>query len=488
MNDRSVYPSGKRRILVIFTGALLGMLLAALNQTIVSTALPKIVADLGGLEHYSWVFSAYMLGMTVTIPLYGKLSDLYGRRPFFVVGIVLFSAGSALAGLAPSMGVLIAGRAVQGLGAGGLIPLAIAVIGDIIPPRRRGKWQGLMGAVFALSSIVGPATGGWIADNASWRWAFFVSLPIGAVALVVIWIGFGARERHRRHEIDYVGALLLTAGTAFGLLGAVWGGVRYPWGSAVIAALFVGSVGLLAAFVLWERRQSEPILPPSLFRNRTFAASQAALFAVGGAMFGTMMFVPLFVQAVQGESATRSGAVLTPFMLAIITASVIAGQIVSRTGRYRAVLLAGSPLMAFGLFLLAGLGVDSSPTETIRAVVMVGAGIGLQMQTFTVVVQNDVPRRLLGVATASTQFFRSIGATAGVTAMGAIVTLQLGRQTVAAPAAELAAALRPAFAFAIGLVVIAFAATLFVPHRELRDIEERPAARRVLEEAAGETA
>lgn len=489
MNDRTVYPLGRRRTLIVFTGAMLGMLLAALNQTIIATALPKIVADLGGLEHYSWVFSAYMLGMTVTVPLYGKLSDLYGRRPFFVVGILLFSAGSVVAGLAPSMEVLIAGRAIQGLGAGGLIPLAIAVIGDIIPPRRRGKWQGVSGAVFALSSIVGPATGGWIADNASWRWAFFVGLPLGAIALAVIWIGFGARERHERHSIDFLGAFLLTAGTATGLLAGVWGGVEYPWASAQVIGLFSAAALSLAAFVLWERRAAEPILPPDLFRNRTFAASQAALFAVGGAMFGTIMFVPLFVQAVQGESATSSGAVLTPLMLGIIVASVVAGQIVSRTGRYRGVLLVGPPLMAAGLYLLTRLGVDSSPGETTRAVVVVGVGIGLQMQTFTVVVQNAVPRRMMGVATASTQFFRSIGATAGVTVMGAIVIARLGRETAGAPPAEIAAALHPAFALGIGLALAAFVATLFLPHQELRgDMEERHAEAPVHGDVAREAA
>jgi EmrB/QacA subfamily drug resistance transporter len=489
MNDRSVYPLGKRRTLVVFAGAMLGMLLAALNQTIVATALPKIVADLGGMEHYTWVFSAYMLGMTITVPLYGKLSDLYGRRPFFVVGIVLFSAGSVVAGLAPSMGALIAGRAIQGLGAGGLIPLAIAVIGDIIPPRKRGAWQGVTGAVFALSSVVGPATGGWIADNASWRWAFFVGLPIGALALAVIWIGFGASERHERHTIDYVGALLLTAGTTLGLLAAVWGGVEFPWGSLPIAALFASSVLALVAFVLWERRSAEPILPPALFANRTFAVSQVALFAIGGAMFGTIMFVPLFVQSVQGESATSSGAVLTPLMLGIITTSVVAGQIVSRTGHYRPVLLAGPPLMAVGLYLLTRLGATSSAAETTRDVVIVGLGIGLQMQTFTVVVQNSVPRRMIGVATASTQFFRSIGATAGVTVMGAIVTARLGREAAGAPPGDLAAAIHPAFALGIALVLVAFTATLFLPHHELRaNMDERPAPKPARDELAGEIA
>jgi len=238
MNDRSVYPLGKRRTLIVFFGLMLGMLLAALDQTIVSTALPRITQDLGGFEHYSWVFSAYMLGATVTVPLYGKLSDIYGRRPLFLIGIALFSTGSIVCGLSVSMGMLIAGRAIQGLGAGGLIPLAVAAIGDIIPPRSRGKWQGVTGVVFAASSVLGPAVGGWLTDNASWRWCFFVNLPLAAVALVVVWFGFVRRPALEKHTIDYVGALLLTTGAIAGLLAAVWGGTQYPWSSPIIIGLF----------------------------------------------------------------------------------------------------------------------------------------------------------------------------------------------------------------------------------------------------------
>ena len=483
MNDRTVYPLGKRRTLVVLTGVMLGMLLAALNQTIVSTALPKIVAQLGGLEHYSWVFSAYMLGATVTVPLYGRLSDIYGRRPFFLLGIVLFSAGSVVAGVAPTMGVLIAGRAVSGLGAGGLIPLAIAVIGDIIPPRLRGKWQGALGAVFALSSVVGPAAGGWIADNASWRWAFFVSLPLAAVAFAVVWFGFHAQERHEQHEVDWTGAALLTAGAAGGLLAAVWGGVEYPWASVQIVGLFAVAALCLGTFAWWERRVAEPILPPSLFADRTFASAAVALFPTGAAMFGAIMYVPLFVQRVLGDSATSSGTVLTPLMLGLVAASVFAGQIVSRSGHYRPVLLAGPPVMALGFYLLMQLGAGSSAGSVTRDVVIVGLGIGLVMQTFVVAVQNSVPRRMIGVATASTQFFRSIGATVGVTAMGAIVTARVG----AAPASpeRLVDGLHAAFALALALVGIAFAATLFMPHRELRaTMEERARHPEIVEEAA----
>jgi EmrB/QacA subfamily drug resistance transporter len=478
MNDRSVYPLGKRRTLVVFAGLMLGMLLAALNQTIVATAAPKIVADLGGFDRYSWLFSAYVLAMTVTVPLYGKLSDLYGRRPFFVLGIVLFAAGSVLAGLAPSFEILIAGRTVQGLGAGGLIPLAIAVIGDIVPPRRRGRWQALTSGVFAVSSVLGPTTGGWIADNASWRWAFFVSLPVAAVALVVVWFGFGRRERHGRHEIDVVGAALLAAATATGLYAAASGGVTEPWTSPFVVGLLATSGALAVAFVAWERRVDEPILPLALFRERTIASVQIALFTVGAAAFGTIMIVPLFVQRVLGETATHSGAVLTPLMLGWISASVLSGQIVSHTGRYRPVLLAGPPVMAAGFLLLAGMGVETTPAEMVRNVFVVGFGVGLVMQTLIVVVQNAVPRGMMGVATASAQFSRMVGATVGVTVMGAIMTARLGGESArAAGAAELAGAIHPAFLVGLALAVTAFVATLFLPNRELRDrMDAEPAA------------
>jgi EmrB/QacA subfamily drug resistance transporter len=485
MNDREVYPLGKRRTFVVFFGLMLGMLLAALDQTIVSTALPQIVRDLGGFAHYSWVFSAYMLGATVTVPLYGKLSDIYGRRPLFLFAITLFSAGSILSGVATSMEMLIAGRAIQGLGAGGLIPLAIAAIGDIIPPRRRGKWQGFLGAVFAFSSVLGPATGGWLTDNASWRWCFFVNLPLALLALAVVWFCFARRPRREDHSIDYLGAVLLTLGAASGLLAAVWGGTEYPWGSPVIVGLFLLATALLTGFAFQERRAAEPILPLDLFRVRTFSAASVAVFALGAAMFATIIYVPLFVQRVLGDSASGSGAVLTPLMLGIITTSMVAGQIVSRTGHYRPVLLAGPPLLATGFYLLTGIGVDSSQLDVTRDVVIVGLGVGLMMQTLIVAVQNSVPRRTLGVATASTQFFRTVGATAGVTVMGAIVTSRLGGQATGASPAELANALHPIFAVAIALAVVVLVVILFIPHIELRQtLEDRPIQPEVLEEAA----
>ncbi len=300
----------RRATLIAMSGVLLGMLLAALNQTIVSTALPKIVGDLGGMDHYSWVFSAYMLTATVTTPIYGRLSDVYGRRRFFVAGIAIFMAGAVVAGTASSMAQLIGGRAIQGLGAGALIPLAVATIGDLVPPSDRGRWQGLTGAIFGFASVIGPTTGGWIADHADWRWVFFVSLPVGVVALFVVAATLKIPPHpDRGTKVDYSGAALLTLGLSSGLLAIIQGG---PFELYALAAV------VLALFVWWERRVEQPIVPVELFSQRVFTAANLAGFAVGVGMFGAIMFVPLWVQGVLGASATASGIVLTPLMLAMM--------------------------------------------------------------------------------------------------------------------------------------------------------------------------
>jgi EmrB/QacA subfamily drug resistance transporter len=463
MNDRSVYPLGKRRTLIVLAGTLLGMLLASINQTLAATALPMIVGELGGIGQYSWVFSAYVLGATLTIPLYGKLSDLHGRRALFAAAILLFSAGSITAGLAPSMEVLIAGRAIQGLGAGGLMPLGMAVIGDIIAPRARGRWQAVSGAVFAVSAVGGPTLGGWIADNASWRLVFFVSLPLAALALGVIWFGFGTWGERVQRRIDVVGALLLTLGAGAALVAVSSGGVDYAL--------------MTVAFVAWERRVDDPFIPLPLLRRRAVASADVALFALGAAAFGAVTFVPLFVQGVLGESATSAGAVLTPLMLSWIGAGIVAGQIVSRSGRARPVLLCGPPILAVGFALLATMGTDATTFDAIRNVVVLGIGVGLMMQTLVIVVQNAAPRELMGMATASAQFARWVGASVGVTVMGAIVSARLGNpSSIAAAPAELASALHPAFGFGLALAAIAFAATLLLPDTKLRKrFDERAA-------------
>jgi EmrB/QacA subfamily drug resistance transporter len=448
------------RILAIYAGLMVTLLLAALDQTIVATALPRIVSDLGGITQYSWVFTAYMLTSTVTVPLYGKLGDVYGRKNLFLFAIVVFLLGSALCGAATDMTQLIVFRAIQGIGAGGLFPLSLAVIGNIVPPRDRGRWQGLIGAVFAASSILGPAVGGFIVDNASWRWVFLVNLPVGGIALVVISITMPRRTpQEAAHPIDWLGAGVLAVGVGSLLMGLVWGGADYPWTSGhVIGALALAAV-LLVAFAFVERRAREPILPFDILRNPIVAGSIACMALVGMAMFGTISYVPLFVQGVIGTSATSSGVVLTPLMLGAVTTSLLTGQLVSRTGRYRWNAILGPIVLAIGMFLLWRMDVHTTNGEAARNMVIAGIGIGSMMQVFVLSVQNAVPRRHIGSATALTQFSRQMGATIGVTVMGAIVNYGLpsgvgGNEGIGihrlpeASRQSLADALRPAFLLA----------------------------------------
>jgi len=409
------------RILAIYAGLMVTLALAALDQTIVATALPRIVGDLGGITQYSWVFTAYMLTSTVTVPLYGKLGDVYGRKNLFLLAITLFLIGSALCGVAQSMTQLVVFRAVQGLGAGGLFPLSLAVIGNIVPPRDRGRWQGLIGAVFAASSIIGPAVGGFIVDTTTWRWVFFVNLPVGGLALLVISLTMPRRAPLTRHSIDWLGAGVLAAGTGALLLGLVWGGRQYPWGSAHVVGALVGALVLLAAFALVERRAREPILPFDVLRNPIVAGSVACMALVGMAMFGTISYVPLFVQGVIGTSATSSGVVLTPMTLGAVCTSVLTGQLVSRTGRYRWNAVLGPVVLTGAMVLLWRMDVSTTNGQAARNMVIAGIGIGSMMQVFVLSVQNTVPRSRIGSATALTQFARQMGATIGVTVMGVLV-------------------------------------------------------------------
>jgi EmrB/QacA subfamily drug resistance transporter len=451
------------RILAIYSGLMVTVFLAALDQTIVATALPRIVSDLGGLSSYSWVFTAFLLASTVSVPIWGKLGDIYGRRPLFLVSIPLFLLGSALCGLAQSMPQLVVFRAVQGLGAGGLIPLALATVAAIVPPRDRGRYQGLIGGTFATASIAGPALGGLIADNTTWRWIFYVNLPVGGLALLVIWLTMPRRTQRREHSIDYVGAALLAGGTTALLLGLVWGGREYPWLSPPVLGSLAAAAVLLAAFALVERRAPEPILPFDLLRRRNVAVGVASIGLVAMCMFGTISFVPLFVQGVIGTSATASGVVLTPLMLGAVTMSIVSGQWVSRTGRYKANALAGPVVLGAAMALLASMDVDTTRNEALRNMVVAGIGMGLMMQIFVITIQNSVPLRTLGAATALAQFSRAIGATLGVTLMGVIVNqglrpaAQNGTVVHRLPPelrVELAAALRPAFLAAAGLCVL----------------------------------
>ena len=458
------------RILAIYSGLMVALLLAALDQTIVATALPKVVSDLGGITQYTWVFTAYMLGSTVTVPLYGKLGDVHGRKPLFIVAIVIFLVGSALCGAAQNMWQLVIFRAVQGIGAGGLFPLTLAMVAMIVPPRDRGRYQGLIGSVFAGASIVGPLVGGFIVDNASWRWIFYVNLPVGGLALAVILLTMPRRAYKQEHSIDWLGAAVLAAGTTALLLGLVWAGNEYPWGSPeVIGALSVAAV-LIVGFALIERGVPEPILPFNLLRNQTVASSVACMALVGAAMFGTISFVPLFVQGVIGTSATSSGVVLTPLILGAVVTSFISGQIVSRTGRYRPNTLIGPVVLGAGMLLLWRMNIHTTNAEAARNMVIAGIGLGMMMQIFVLSVQNSVPRAAMGTATALTQFSRSIGATLGVTLLGVIVNQNLPPKVTTTGVAihrlplagrvALANALRPAFLAAFFLCGAVFVISL----------------------------
>jgi EmrB/QacA subfamily drug resistance transporter len=476
---RPGYLLSHRATIAAFTGVLLGMLLAVLNQTIVATALPRIVADLGGLEHYSWVFSAYMLAATVTVPIYGRLSDIYGRRPFFVFGILIFMAGAVIGGTAGSMTQLIIARGVQGLGAGALIPLAMAVIGDLVPPSDRGRWQGLTGAVFGVGSVLGPLTGGWIADNADWRWVFFVSLPVGLVALAVVLATLKIPPHpERATRIDYLGAALLAAAVSCILLATVRAGEESTLGSGDVLGLLAAGLVLLAVLARHERRTEQPIVPLELLRLRMFGAASGASFTFGVAMFGAIMFVPLFVQGVLGGSATNAGLVLTPLMLSLVASSVLSGQLISRTGRYRWALVSGPVVMAAGFAVLSSLDAGSSQGTATLAMVLLGLGLGFVMQNLLLVVQNEVPSRELGIATSGIQFFRTTGGTIGVSVMGALMAAGLpagaaagalaGGAGVSAARTELADALHPVFMLGLPVMALALVLVLLIPERPLR--------------------
>jgi EmrB/QacA subfamily drug resistance transporter len=413
---------------------MLGMFLAALDQTIVSTALPTIVGDLGGLNHISWVVTSYLLAATISTPLYGKLGDMRGRKPVFQAAILIFLAGSMLAGLSQSMGELIGFRALQGIGAGGLMVGAQAIIGDIVPPRERGRYMGLIGAVFAVASVAGPLLGGFIVDNLSWRWVFYVNLPIGIVAVAIVAFGLHLPTRRMQHRIDYLGAALLGGGVAALILLTTWGGNQYAWGSWTIIGLGVLGVLLLAAFVWQESRAAEPIIPLTLFRSSVFNVSSAMGFTIGMAMFGAIVFIPLYLQLVYGASPTSSGLRLLPLMAGLLVAAVGSGRIISRIGRYKPFPIAGTAILVGGMFLLSLLGVGTAPWLASLYMLVVGVGIGLVMQVLVLVVQNDARPEDMGVVTSTATFFRSVGGSFGVAIFGAIFAARLSGQLARFPA------------------------------------------------------
>jgi EmrB/QacA subfamily drug resistance transporter len=416
----------KRETLLTMIGVLMVMLLASLDQTIVSTAMPSVIADLHGFDRYTWVSTAYLLTSTVMVPIYGKLSDLIGRKPIFLFGVVVFLIGSVLSGASQSMNQLIAFRALQGIGAGALMPIAIAIVGDLFTPRERGKWQGVTGGVWGISAIIGPTLGGWITQNASWRWVFYVNLPIGIAAmLVLIFLMPTLRGRAKEVSIDFVGAALLVLGTVPLLLGFTWAGSQYGWISPQILGLFIGAFVALASFIVYEawleRRGGQPIIEPSLFKNSIFSVSTLITTIFGMALFGSIFFIPLYVQGVVGTSATSSGLILTPLMLTSVVGSIVSGQLVSRVGRYKWIAILGMLVSVAGIVLLVRLNVNSTNNDVLLAMLVLGLGLGIGMSLYTLIVQNALPTKI-GQSTAALTFFRQIGGTIALAAMGSVMT------------------------------------------------------------------
>ncbi|WP_328537411.1 MDR family MFS transporter [Streptomyces sp. NBC_00344] len=411
-----------RSVRVVLFALMIAMLLAMLDNMIVNTAMPTIVGELGGLKHLSWVVTAYTLATAASTPIWGKVGDMYGRKGAFLTSIVVFLVGSALSGMAQDMSQLIGFRAIQGLGAGGLMVGVMAIIGDLIPPRERGKYQGMMAGVMAVAMIGGPLVGGAITDHLGWRWTFYINLPLGAVALAMVTAVLHLPKKRARGRIDYLGTALLTVGIVSIVLVTTWGGTQYDWDSAIILELmFVGVVALIG-FVFWETKAAEPIVPLHIFRSRNFSLMSIIGFLTGFVMFGAMLFLPLFQQSVQGASATNSGLLLMPMLLAMMAVSLVAGRVTTNTGKYKVFPIAGGVLMVAGLYLLSTMDVHTTRLTTGLYMAVVGAGMGFLMQITMLVAQNSVEMKDMGVASSSTTLFRTLGSSFGVSIMGALFT------------------------------------------------------------------
>ena len=414
-------PESKR----VFIGLLGGMFAASISQTIVGPAMPRIVAELGGMDHYSWVATAAMLMSAIVVPIAGKLSDQYGRRPFFLGGLVIFMCGSLISGIAPNFWILVLGRAVQGLGMGTIMPLSQTIIGDIVPARQRGRYQGVMGAVFGLTSVAGPLAGGVVTDHLGWRWLFFIALPVGVVAFFLVARFLHLPHQARAAKIDVFGMLTLTPALVAILLATSWGGTTYAWGSPVVVGLFAAGAALLGLFIFAETRAEEPVLPLRLFRSSIFTLTNVAVFAFAMLMFSAIIYIPVYAQGVLGVNATNSGLILMPLMMGFVIMGILSGQIVSRTGRYKELMLGGIVVMGVGVAILTRLAHDSSTALLTGAMVVMGIGMGMVSQQYVLVIQNASTRLDMGVATASTQFFRNVGSTVGTAIAGAIMTAGL---------------------------------------------------------------
>lgn len=492
-----------RSVRVVILALMIAMLLAMLDNMIVGTAMPTIVGELGGLEHLSWVVTAYTLATAASTPIWGKLGDMYGRKGVFLVSIVIFLIGSVLSGVAQDMGQLIGFRAVQGLGAGGLMVGVMAIIGDLVPPRERGKYQGMMAAVMAVAMIGGPLVGGTITDHLGWRWSFYINLPLGAVALAMVTAVLHLPKKARtKARIDYLGAGLLTVGITSIVLVTTWGGTEYAWDSAVIMELIAIGVAALTGFLFAETRAAEPIMPLHIFRSRNFTLMSVIGFMAGFMMFGAVLFLPLFQQSVQGASATNSGLLLLPMLMSMLVVSMVAGRITTSTGKYRLFPIVGSGLMVTGLFLLAQMDTETSRLTSGIYMAVLGAGMGFLMQITMLVAQNSVEQKDMGVASSAATLFRTLGASFGVAIMGALFTgrvqdemaarggstaTQQSAQLDAASLAKLPDPVREAYEFAVAsgthaafllgaaVAVIGFVAAFFVKEVPLRGAAPAPA-------------
>ncbi|WP_329136675.1 MDR family MFS transporter [Streptomyces sp. NBC_00670] len=505
-----------RSVRVVLLALMIAMLLAMLDNMIVGTAMPTIVGELGGLEHLSWVVTAYTLATAASTPLWGKLGDMYGRKGVFMTSIVLFLIGSALSGMAQDMGQLIGFRAVQGLGAGGLMVGVMAIIGDLIPPRERGKYQGMMAGVMALAMIAGPLVGGTITDHLGWRWSFYINLPLGAVALIAISAVLHLPKKRAQTRIDYLGAALLTVGITSIVLVTTWGGTEYAWGSARIMELIGIGVAALVGFLFWQTRAAAPIMPLHIFRSRNFSLMSVIGFITGFVMFGAVLFLPLYQQAVQGASATNSGLLLLPMLGAMLAVSMVAGRVTTNSGRYKVFPVAGSVLMIVGLFLLSRMDTETTRLTSGIYMAVLGAGMGCLMQITMLVAQNSVEMKDMGVASSSTTLFRTLGSSFGVAIMGALFNNRVQDEMVqragalggkmteqsaqldAASLAKLPAQAREAYQFAVSagthsafvlgavVAVVALVAAVFVKEVPLRGAGGPKTAEGAAGDAAGE--